>query len=86
MPREVINGLINNIRFQQQEAKNDIHMLRMAMDAQQALMQDLTQWLAKAEGTINLDRPEGFEDNEGQVKSLIPIGGGFEVVPKWIQK
>ena len=46
----------------------------------------ITQRLAEAEGAVNLDRPEGFEDNNGRVRSLIPVSRGLEVVPKWIQK
>ena len=85
-PQEVINGLINTIHFQQEAAHNNIALLHTALQAQEALMQDLTQRLAKAEGAVNLARLKGFEDNNGQVNSLIPVGGGLEVVPKWIQK
>ena len=56
------------------------------MAGQQGLIDDLTQHLAEAEGTIDLDRPEGFEENNGHVRSLIPVSRGLEVVPKWIQK
>ena len=85
-PQEVINGLINTIRFQRQEANNKISLLRTAMEAQEALVQDLTDRLAKAKGAINLDQPEGFENNNSHIHSLIPIGGGLKAVPKWIQK
>ena len=56
------------------------------MAGQQGLIDDLTQCLAEAKGTIDLDRLEGFKENNGRVHSLIPIGGGLKVVPKWIQK
>ena len=56
------------------------------MEAQEALVQDLTDQLTEAKGAIDLDQLEGFEDNNGHVNSLIPIGGGLKVVPKWIQK
>ena len=49
-------------------------------------MQDLTQHLAEAKGAVDLARPEGFNDNNGHVLSLIPVGKGFKVIPKWIQK
>ena len=49
-------------------------------------MANLTQCLAEAEGAIDLDRPEGFEDNNGHILSLVPMGRGLEVIPKWIQK
>ena len=85
-PREVINGLINNIRFQQEQSNANIGELQIAMAGQQGLIDDLTQCIAEAEGAVDPDRPEGFEDNNGRVHSLIPVGGGLEVVPKWIQK
>ena len=56
------------------------------MAGQQHLIEDLMQRLAEAEGVVDLDRPEGFEENNRHVHSLIPVGGGLEVVPKWIQK
>ena len=85
-PREVINGLINNIRYQQEQSDINIRGLQVAMAGQQGLIDDLTQRLAEAEGAVDLDRPEGFEDNNRRIHSLIPVGGGLEVVPKWIQK
>ena len=85
-PREVINGLINNIRYQQEQSDDNIRGLQAAMAGQQGLIDDLMQCLAEAEGAVDLDRPEGFEDNNGRVHSLIPVRGGLEVVPKWIQK
>ena len=85
-PREAINGLINNIRYQQEQSDINIGELQTAMAGQQGLIDNLTQRLAEAEGAVDLDRPEGFEDNNGHVHSLIPVGGGFEVVPQWIQK
>ena len=54
-PREVINGLINTICFQQEAATDDIAMLHTALQAQEALVQELTQCLAKAEGAVDLD-------------------------------
>ena len=56
------------------------------MEGQQGLIDDLTQCLAEAEGAVDLDRPEGFEENNGHVHTLIPVGRGLKVVPKWIQK
>ena len=85
-PREVINGLINNLRYQQEQSDANIGELQVAMAGQQGLIDDLTQRLAEAERAVNLDQLEGFEDNNGHVHALIPIGGGLEVVPKWIQK
>ena len=85
-PREVINCLINNLQYQQEQSDNNIGELQVAMAGQQGLIDDLTQRLAEAEGAVDLDRPEGFEDNNGHVHSLIPVGGGLKVVPKWIQK
>ena len=85
-PQEVINGLINNIRYQQEQSDINIEELQTAMAGQQGLIDDLTQHLTEAEGAVDLDRPEGFEENNGRVHSLIPVGGGLEVVPRWIQK
>ena len=85
-PREVINGLINNIRYQQEQSDINIRDLQVAMAGQQGLVDDLMQRLAEAEGVVDLDRPEGFKKNNGRVHSLIPVGGGLEVIPKWIQK
>ena len=85
-PREVINGLINNIRYQQEQANSNIGELQVALARQQGLIDDLMQCLAEAEGAVDLDRPEGFKENNGCVQSLIPVGGGLEVAPRWIQK
>ena len=41
--------------------------MEVAMEGQQALIEDLTQRLAEAEGAVNLDRPEGFKDNNRRV-------------------
>ena len=49
-------------------------------------MHDLTDRLAEAKGAVNLDQLEGFEENNGYVLSLIPVGRGLEVVPKWIRR
>ena len=85
-PREVINGLINNICYQQQQSKDNVGQMQTTLEGQQALIDDLTMHLAEAEGAIDLAQPDGFEDNNGRIYSLIPIGGGMEVIPKWIQK
>ena len=53
--QEVINGLINNICYQQQQSKDNIGMLQTTMEGQQALIQDLTQWLTEAKGAVDLD-------------------------------
>ena len=58
----------------------------MATAGQQVLIDNLTRRLTEVEGTVDLDRPEGFEENNGCVHSLIPVRGGLEVIPKWIQK
>ena len=55
VPREVINGLINNLRYQQEQSDNNIGELQVAMAGQQGLIDDLTQCLAEAEGAVNLD-------------------------------
>ena len=54
-PREVINGLINNLRYQQEQSNNNIGELQVAMAGQQGLIDDLTQRLAEAEGAVDLD-------------------------------
>ena len=84
--REVINGLVNNIRHQQGQSNNAIRNLQVTVEGQQVLIEDLIQCLAEAEGAVDLAQPEGFKENNGRVHSLIPVGGGLEVVPKWIRK
>ena len=54
-PREVINGLINNIRYQQEQSDINIGDLQVAMVSQQTLIDDLMQHLAEAEGAVDLD-------------------------------
>ena len=54
-PCEVINGLINNIRYQQEKSDANIGELQVTMAGQQGLIDDLMQRLAEAEGVVDLD-------------------------------
>ena len=54
-PQEVINGLIKNIRYQQQQSADTIGRMETTLEGQQALIDDLMQHLAEAKGAVDLD-------------------------------
>jgi hypothetical protein len=85
--RGVAYGLVNTVH--KRELAHEIakmEVLARIKDRDKEIAQLQVQ-LAQLHGaTITYERPEGFQDNNGQIPNLIPISGGFSVTAKWIKQ
>jgi hypothetical protein len=81
--RGVAYGLVNMVHKRElahEIAKMDV--LARIKDRDEEIAQLQVQ-LAQLHGAaLAYDRPEGFQDNNGQIPNLIPIGGGLSVAAK----
>ena len=85
--RGVVYGLVNTVHKRElahEMAKMEI--LGRIKDRDEEIAQLQVQ-LAQLHGTaLPYDRPEGFQDNNGRIPNLIPIGGGLSVAAKWVKQ
>jgi len=85
--RGVAYGLVNTVH--KRELAHEIakmEVLTRIKDRDEEIAQLQVQ-LAQLHGAISsYERPEGFQDNNGRIPNLIPLGNGISVNAKWIKQ